>query len=528
MTSLACETGESALSSLPDRNDRTQTLSYFILAVLGFSFWFFLALPFASHRETYSWLAAHHTENLLHQLSFGLSSTYRPLAQIVTWFGYSLLDPSIFPTSVPRQALLQGLVYGIFVLAWWLIYSAAPQGRVFAVVACIVGGAFFSGYVHLFHIYGLFYVPVILTIGALLSFRAKHTFEKRELWFAIVATVLVFWHPFAMGLFLGFYFGFYVETFWKRSRALQIQGLVILLIGTAAIGASVALFPREHNSIETRLFGFLVSYRTNEVNRVASLVAFLLALTVIFSMDLSPKLKLAAVFVVSALGAALLLTGLPLLFLWFGAVLIKLLRLRYWSLLFLMLAAALFPFGGGIGTPIYALFAIIVAAYVTALGWSSAEKALSLIKTQYVVGTIIAAAMVLVMIRAGIDVPIVTRVARPLLAERERTYQLESILAWLHNSDYCRDEIAFSENAGSPVDSVESAITRTNRPPAALGDVQAFWKTVLQCHRTGSFDEPGTAVVTFGEPASANYSRVFVVSGKYAGDASLWVSDPRK
>ena len=37
-----------------------------------------------------------------------------------------------------------------------------------------------------------------------------------------------------------------------------------------------------------------------------------------------------------------------------------------------MLGAVLLPFGGGIGTPIYGLFAIIVAAYVTALGWSQA------------------------------------------------------------------------------------------------------------------------------------------------------------
>ncbi len=79
--------------------------------------------------------------------------------------------------------------------------------------------------------------------------------------------------------------------------------------------------------------------------------------------------------------------------------------------------------------------------------------------------------------------PIVTRVASPLLIERERTYQLEKILAWLHNSNYCASEIRFVETAGNPIESVESAITRRNRPPAGLEDVLLFWDTVLRCQK---------------------------------------------
>src|SRR5262245_50327506 len=62
--------------------------SYFFLAVLGLSFWFFLGLPFASHRETYTWLAGAQTESFSQQFAFGLSSTYRPLSQVVTRLGY--------------------------------------------------------------------------------------------------------------------------------------------------------------------------------------------------------------------------------------------------------------------------------------------------------------------------------------------------------------------------------------------------------------------------------------------------------
>jgi hypothetical protein len=540
MKNFAANVSEIADSYLSDANARTQTVSYFILTVLGFSFWFFMAVPFASHRESYSWLAAVHTQDFARAFSVGPATTYRPLHQAVAWLGFLILDPSVFPTSVLRQALLQGFVYGMFVLAWWLIYSAADRRRLFALVALVTGGAFFSGYVHLFHVYGTSYVPVMLTLGALLRFRGSRTPDKREVWLAVVATLLVFWHPFATALFLGFYFGFYLDTFKQRSRVQHLQAAVILLVGVMAIialfavpllwpDAPAVLVQTAKRPLDTGLFGFLVSYQTNEVNWVASLVAFSFTQMVIFSMELSPRLKLAAFLFASALGAVFFLKGLPLLLLWLCAVLIKLLCLRSWSLFFLTLTAALLPFGGASGTPIYALFAIIAAAYVTPLGWSQAEKALSFVKTRYVVGAIIASAVVLFMVRLGYEVPVVSRVARPLLTERERTYQLENILAWLHNSDFCGYDIAFVENAGDPIDSVESAITRRNRPPAGLKGVRLFWNTVLQCHKDErSNSKARTAIVTFGGPALANSRSVFEVKGTYAGDATVWVGDSQQ
>jgi len=526
-------------SYLSDANTRTQTLTYFIVTVLGFSFWFFMAVPFASHRESYWWLAAVHSQHLEAAFSV-IGVTYRPLAQGAIWLAFLILDPSVFPTSVLRQALLQGFVYGMFVLAWWLIYRAAAQRRLLAVVALVAGGVFFSGYVHLFHIYGMTYVAVMLTLGALLRFYASGKFDKREVWFAVVATLLLFWHPFATALFVGFYFGFYLDTFKQRSRVQHLQATVILLVGIMAITALFAVPLFWHNAppvlvqtakapLDTGLFGFLVSYQTNEVNWVASLVAFLLTQMVIFSMELSPRLKRAASLFASALSVVFFLKGLPLLLLWLCAVLIKLLCLRSWSLFFLTLTAALLPLGGTSGTPMYALFAIIVAAYVTPLGWSQAEKALSFVKTRYVTAAIIASTIVLLMVRLGYEVPMVTTLASRLLRERERTYQLENILAWLHNSDYCGCDIAFVENAGAPINSVESAITRRHRPPAALGDVQAFWKSVLQCHRgERANNKAGTAVVTFGGRALADLRPVFEVKGRYAGDATVWVRDSQE
>ena len=512
-----------------DPNDRFQKALYFILTVLGFSFWFFMAVPFASHRETYSWLAWARIQTFAQQFSFGLSSTYRPLAEPVTWLCFRVLDPRIFPTSAVRQTLFQVFIYTMFVLAWWLIYSVAPQRRLFAVVSFVAGGVFFSGYVHLFHIYGLMYVPVVLMLGALLHFQATGEFQKREAWFAAIAVLLMFWHPFSTALFVGFYSGFCLDTFWQRDKVQRAQAFGLWSLGILAIAATLFLFQREHMPLGAKLFGFLVSYRTNEVNRIASTVAFVMTLLVVWSMKLSPKMKFAAPLGVTALSVALLFESVPLLFLWFGAVLIKLFRLRSWSLFFLFLTAALLPFGGGIGTPIYALFAIIVAVYATPLGWSEGEEALSFLKPRYVVGISLVMASLILMVRLGMRVPVVTRVASPLLTERERTYQLENALAWLHNSDYCGYEIAFVEKAGSPSESVENVITRKNRPPAALVDVAYFWDNILRCQNVGNpREESGTVVVTFGESSLAGASPIYDVPGRYAGDAIVWATGGKK
>ena len=65
-------------SYLSDPDARIETLSYFIVTLLGFSFWFFMAVPFASHRESYWWLAMTPTHGFATAFSV-ISVTYRPV-----------------------------------------------------------------------------------------------------------------------------------------------------------------------------------------------------------------------------------------------------------------------------------------------------------------------------------------------------------------------------------------------------------------------------------------------------------------
>jgi hypothetical protein len=500
---------------------RGELAAYFLATILGFSFWFFAAVPFASHRETYGWLGSAVTQSLPQQFAFGHSSTYRPLSQAVIFSLFQWLDPAIFPTNVVRQAVLQVAVYACFVAAWWLVYSAVPQRRVFAVIALICGGVLFPSYVHLFHIYGLMYVPVILTLGAVTYLQAAGTLERHALSLTAATTVLTLWHPFAAAIFVACYAGLCLQTYAVKTPRQHVRSVLLLATASAAVFAVVVLFPRDHNALDSRLVAFLASYRTHEINRVASVAVLGLSAMATFSTFASARARWLAVIATTLAGIALIGAGVPVLLLWFTVAAVKLARLRRWAMGVLMVTAALLPFGGATGTPIHTLFGVVVATYATALGFHAAEQALVRLTPRYVLAASAVAVVAIVLLRLGVAVPIVSRAAAPLLAERERTYQLESAIAWLHRSPYCSSSINFSEQSGSPVDSIESAVTRRNRPPAGIKDVQYFWDNVLRCRPSAG---SASAVVTFGGAGADGFQRVHSVPGKYAEEAVVWVA----
>jgi hypothetical protein len=496
-----------------------KALAFFLLAISGFSFWFFVAVPFASHRESYWWLA-----KVLHlpvTTALGsISTTWRPLAQITTWLGFVALDPGIFPTSVFRQVVLQTTVYLFFVLAWGIIYSVVRERKIFSIVALTAGGVFFSPYIHLFHIYGAFYVPVLLTLSVMLWFHTRDL-GKAEGVLILLAIVLAFWHPFAPAIFLAFYFGRYLDTWRSLSSRQHVKVWGILITVTSIVLTLLVLSPRTNQQLNA--MGFLASYQTNEVNSVASVVAWILALITVMSVSLRPWAKLIGLFVVVVSGVVLLTVQVPLLLLWMSAALFKLVHLRNWRLFIPMLVAFALPYGGGLGGPMYGLFAIILAVLVTSLGWVTAEVALSILRPIHVLAFVAVLCVTIAILRSGTTVPVVSRLARPLFVERERTYQLENTLSWLASSRYCSYDIRFAKQGGDPVDDVENAISRQNRPPTTIADAGLFWNTVLRCNEQATRPN-GIITITFGEDQAENGERVFELPSPNAGPIKAWLS----
>jgi hypothetical protein len=512
------ETGSVATSRRPETRRK---LALFLLTVLGFSFWFWLAVPFASHRESYWWMAEVYQHGLSYSLGV-ISVTYRPVAQVIAWLGFVLLDPRIFPTTVIRQFLLQGSIWALFVAAWWLIFTAACEERLMALLSFVTGAVFFAGYVHLFHIYGIMYVPVMFMLGSVLRFHNSPRRDRVELWLGVTAIGLLSWHPFATALFLAYFCGLCVETFRYRTAAQKRRAVTLLAVGAVGVILAVIVFPRTdvHVPMATKLAGFLESYRSTEINGIATVVAFVLSECVVLSMGMARAIKVTVCMAAGAVAIGMAISGIPVLLLWLFLALVKTVSLRSPSLFLLLLASALLPYGAIIGAPVFALFAIIVGVYVTTMGCTVGEAALSWLGPKCVGAAILVLGSAAILVRAGVSVPVLSNAAKPLLSERERTYQLEQSLAWLHRSSYCGDPIEFAAASGSPIDSLQTATSRRHRPPASIEDVQLFWNGVLRCKAGQTGME---AVMTFGDQNFPEGSPVFRLSGQYAGESTVWI-----
>jgi hypothetical protein len=79
--------------------------------------------------------------------------------------------------------------------------------------------------------------------------------------------------------------------------------------------------------------------------------------------------------------------------------------------------------------------------------------------------------------------------------------------------------------AGSPIDSVEDAVQRINRPPSAIEDVNLFWNRMLRCRDVDSDHKGGTVIMTFGGPVIPEAKTVFEAEGRYGGDAKIWARE---
>jgi len=349
--------------------------------------------------------------------------------------------------------------------------------------------------------------------------------KNREVVLGLIATVLVLWHPFATVLFLGFYLGRYFNDFTSLRRRDHVTAWAILLTSSSATLLAIALSPNlgESWAYDPRL-AFIISYRTSEVHVLAAGVAWMLAYATLWSMEIAARTRIAAAVGITVAGACFFLFNVPLLLLWMLVVVGKLLHRRLWALFWPTIVAVLLPYGGRIGGPIYALFPIILAVVVTSLGWTGAESRLRLVDRKYAVAFVSALVVIGAAIRFGMPVPVVSTFANPLLAERERTFQLEHALAWLAKSNYCAHDIVFAQASGSPIDDVKSALDRRYRPPSDLQDVTPFWRAALQCvpdERAGR--TRGIATVTFGGQELTSGIRVFDLSGRYAGPVTVWV-----
>ena len=426
----------------------------------------------------------------------------RPLGTGPAWLLYRLGGHDVGLTQFANAALA--------LFAWGWVVRDARERRVLALLALVVGGVFFAGYIWVFHLHGIFYGPLLIYLAALVR-AAGNPLDLRSLLGGFVGGVLAaLAHPYALPLAVAFAVGAMLETPALRTRA-GVSALAVVLTGSLAV--YLLLVPSSvHVLVGAPLAGLITSYKTAEVNAVGSLAAALLAAWTA-SRAWPGRGSLAAALLTLVVAAAAAAVGLPVLPLWIAWAAAKAARRGRWAMVALLSVCALLPIANPTGSPTYAIFAIFVATCATALDDQAIELRLQPLRGPAPAVVAVVLLAVALAVREGWPVPVVSRVAQPLLAEGERTRQLEVLATRLMGSAWRGEPACFATATGDPVK--VNAVDRRVRPPTE----DSHLRTWLDWKRGGPASGRDTLVIAFGGETRPGMDTLFVAHGRYAGDA---------
>jgi len=426
----------------------------------------------------------------------------RPLGTGLAWLLYRLGGHEVGLTQFFNAALA--------LFAWGWVVRDAPQPRLHAVLALLVGGVLFAGYIWVFHMHGIFYGPLLVFVAALVR-CARGPIDLRTLlgvFMGGVATSLA--HPFALPLVLAFAAGAAIETPELRTR----QGAAVLVVLlTGSLATYLLLVPPASRGLSADpVAGLLASFRTSEVRRAGSILVLQLAAWTAYR-TWGGRGAFAAALLTEVVGGAAIAMGLPAMPMWLTWAALKSARHGRWTMAALIACCTLLPLANPTGSPTYALFAIFVALAASAMDDADAEARLRSLGTGAAIAASAALLVVALAVRVGWPVPVVSAVARPVLAEGERTRQLEVLAGQLMDSRWRGEPVRFATAAGDPVK--VNAIERQHRPPTE----DAHLRTWLDWKRGGPATGRDTLVMAFGGETRPGMDTLFVAHGRYAGDA---------
>ncbi len=484
-------------------------LQYGVLALLGLSFGFVLGFPFANHNESYKWVA------LLSNLDFAGAfmqpletvATYRPLGQGVAWLLYMTFGGSIWPVEVFN--------YLTTAAGWLLVFLAVKEKRVFSLVSLATGAMFFSGYIYLFHLHGVFYGLLFVLLGV--AFREHHRqISLRGMFLVILSTAVAYlFHPFALLIGLSFWTGTLVE----RRMELRAEHRALLL-GSAAAAIAVALEVEHRRSIVDIgecVQGLVVSYRSLEATPAVSLgIVGLILVTVIC---IKPSRRWAAVSSVAMilLSGLLLAAHVPVTLLWICVCLAKATVRHKWVYALMLGVSLAFPLFTGTGSPTYAIFVLMVCTVVAVDGSVAVDRMLHRGDGPALWSVPTLALALAIILRLGFTVPVLSAVANPVLMEREKTFQMEEIVSWMMDSGYRNRTLVLGQLADSPSKS-DNAVNRVHRPPTS----QRYLDAYVDWRRGASSSDPTVLIAYFGGETITGAVAVYQTNSAHAGTATVY------
>jgi hypothetical protein len=475
-----------------------------LLATTGLAFWFVIGLPWGPHNESFDWIVRLEQRSLWGALfeRFPSVLSMRPLGTGPAWILYRLGGHDVGLVEFVNAALA--------LFAWGWAARGAREIRLFTVFALVAGGIFFAGYIWVFHLHGIFYGPLLLYLAALAR-AARGPLDLRTLLGVFVGGLLTaLIHPYALLLVVAFVAGATLETPLLRSPS---GAAVLGVIVSGAAAAYLLLVPGDARGIPVAVLpGFLATYRTLEVNVIGSSIAGAFATwCATRSWRGGGGLFAGAVAAVSA--AALYAAGLPVLPLWLAWAAIKCIRRGRWTMAALVVGCALLAIPNPTGSPTYGVFGVFVAVFASALDEPSTDGVLHGLTPKLAVAGIVLLLGTAVAIRVGAQIPVLTRLASPLLAEGERTRQFEVLVDRLMGSHWRDSPARFVRSAKSPAE--VDALDRRFRAPTDDHHL-ATW---LDWRRGRSPMTRDTLWFGFGGDAPAGMDTLLLARGRHAGDA---------
>lgn len=490
-------------------------LAALVITCAPLSLWFWSSFPWQHHNESLKW------DVVLRQASFwsaavsnpaGVANT-RPLGLMVAWITFHVTDGGVW---------LQQLVNLVITLTAWCLACLACRRKLnFACLAFVCTGSYFSGFIYLFHIHGVFYGPLFLFMSLLLWQQARRSHLGWDsATFAFIGAVIAgLFHPFALLVFVCYLFGWWLET---SARSIhRLKGIGVVIAGSAASIAFAILLLDNPSTLTlgtthaNPIDGFLTSYRLLEINSFVGVVSVLLAALTGTVIGCTSQQRVIFGTLSALGGVGLMLGGFPAILAWIVTCAISSVYRGWFARCGLLIGCTVLPVATATGSPTYAIFVLLPCCVITA------ETLPILIKSEAVqaVGAAIIAVITLflvVALRGGWDPPILGRIALPLRSEQEKTVQLMAILDWLSKDKPLSGKVELCNPGGEPT-STQNALNRVHRAPTDM----PFLLPYLKFHFGDRFLSGSPLYLCFGGEKKADSSELFSVPGHWAGSASV-------
>jgi hypothetical protein len=254
------------------------------------------------------------------------------------------------------------------------------------------------------------------------------------------------------------------------------------------------------------------------LNVPLSLLAAAFTILTVFTTRIASKVKRLCIGISAVLAVLCLHFHVPVLLLWIVACIIKMVLSKKWALAAIVFSTALFPVATHTGTPTYIVFVIMVCVFVTAM-----ENAIFITVRRFfttgIAAFIFLLALVLLLLKTGTQVPVVAKGLNPILAEQEKTLQLERVLAWKINvPEYATKRLRFLDESAKPSASA-TAINRKHRPPTQ----QKYIDRYINGIRTTPSDTTSIPLlITFGGKKLDGRQLLFTAAGPWNGNAYVY------